>query len=103
MLLRQPAKLLRLHFSEEDRYDGAPLYEALHGMQKGLKDLLQPQRMFEDLGLKYVGPIDGHDVGAVEDALQRASDVFTSSSVISYDGDSRSALRCWARPPTVGA
>lgn len=28
--------------------------------------------MFEDLGLKYVGPIDGHDVGAVESALRRA-------------------------------
>lgn len=51
---------------------GAPLYEALHGMKKGLKDLLQPQAMFEDLGLKYVGPIDGHDIGAVEDALRRA-------------------------------
>src|SRR4051794_11805951 len=51
---------------------GAPLYEALHGMKKGLKDLLQPQAMFEDLGLKYVGPIDGHDIPAVEDALRRA-------------------------------
>ena len=51
---------------------GAPLYDALHGMKKGLKDLLQPQAMFEDLGLKYVGPIDGHDVGAVEAALRRA-------------------------------
>jgi PII-like signaling protein len=29
MFLRQPAKLLRLHFSEQDRYEGAPLYEAL--------------------------------------------------------------------------
>src|SRR4051795_3457736 len=51
---------------------GAPLYEALHGMKKGLKDLLQPQAMFEDLGLKYVGPIDGHDIGALEHALRRA-------------------------------
>ena len=51
---------------------GQPLYDALHGMKKGIKDLLQPQAMFEDLGLKYVGPIDGHDVGAVEDALRRA-------------------------------
>ena len=51
---------------------GAPLYEALHGMKKGLKDLLQPQAMFEDLGLKYVGPIDGHDIGAVEAALRSA-------------------------------
>src|SRR5207248_11541579 len=51
---------------------GAPLYDALHGMQKGLKELIQPQAMFEDLGLKYVGPIDGHDVGALEHALERA-------------------------------
>jgi uncharacterized protein len=29
MLQRQPAKLLRLHFSEEDRYNDAPLYEAI--------------------------------------------------------------------------
>ncbi|MBV9098872.1 MAG: 1-deoxy-D-xylulose-5-phosphate synthase, partial [Frankiaceae bacterium] len=53
---------------------GAPLYDALHGMKKGIKDLLQPQAMFEDLGLKYVGPIDGHDVGALEQALRRARD-----------------------------
>lgn len=29
MLLRQPAKLLRLHFSEHDQFNGIPLYEAL--------------------------------------------------------------------------
>ena len=51
---------------------GAPLYEALHGVKKGLKDIVAPQGMFEDLGLKYVGPVDGHDVGAVEGALRRA-------------------------------
>jgi 1-deoxy-D-xylulose-5-phosphate synthase len=51
---------------------GPPLFDALHGIKKGIKDLVQPQVMFEDLGLKYVGPIDGHDVGAVESALRRA-------------------------------
>jgi 1-deoxy-D-xylulose-5-phosphate synthase len=51
---------------------GGPIYEALHGMKKGVKDLIQPQAMFEDLGLKYVGPIDGHDVAAVEQALRHA-------------------------------
>jgi len=53
---------------------GAPLYGALHGAKKGLKDFLQPQVMFEDLGLKYVGPIDGHDEKLVETALRRARD-----------------------------
>ncbi|MDA2814794.1 1-deoxy-D-xylulose-5-phosphate synthase [Nocardiopsis sp. RSe5-2] len=53
---------------------GQPLYDALHGLKKGLKDAIQPQIMFEDLGLKYLGPIDGHDEAAVEKALRRARD-----------------------------
>ncbi|MCC2308555.1 1-deoxy-D-xylulose-5-phosphate synthase [Cellulomonas chengniuliangii] len=47
-------------------------YEALHGLKKGIKDVVAPQGMFEDLGLKYVGPVDGHDAPAVERALARA-------------------------------
>ena len=51
---------------------GPPLYDTLHGLKKGIKDVLQPQVLFEDLGLKYVGPIDGHDEKLVEQALRRA-------------------------------
>ncbi|MFE7181986.1 1-deoxy-D-xylulose-5-phosphate synthase [Streptomyces erythrochromogenes] len=51
---------------------GKPLFETLHGAKKGLKDFIAPQGMFEDLGLKYIGPIDGHDLEALESALQRA-------------------------------
>ncbi len=51
---------------------GAPLYEALHGVKRGIKDMLQPQGMFEDLGLKYLGPIDGHDVVDLETAFALA-------------------------------
>jgi 1-deoxy-D-xylulose-5-phosphate synthase len=51
---------------------GPPLFDTLHGIKKGLKDVLQPQVMFEDLGLKYLGPIDGHDEQALEHALGRA-------------------------------
>lgn len=47
-------------------------YDALHGLKKGIKDVVAPQGMFEDLGLKYVGPVDGHDEQAVEHALRRA-------------------------------
>jgi 1-deoxy-D-xylulose-5-phosphate synthase len=53
---------------------GAPIYETLHGMKKGIKDIVAPQGMFEDLGLKYVGPIDGHDIEAMERALEQAKD-----------------------------
>jgi 1-deoxy-D-xylulose-5-phosphate synthase len=51
---------------------GPPLYEVLHAMKKGLKDAVAPQAMFEDLGIKYTGPVDGHDLDAVEQALRRA-------------------------------
>jgi 1-deoxy-D-xylulose-5-phosphate synthase len=51
---------------------GPAVYDALHAMKKGMKDALAPQGMFEDLGLKYVGPIDGHDRIAVEQALSQA-------------------------------
>ncbi len=51
---------------------GGPIFDTLHGMKKGIKDIVAPQGMFEDLGLKYMGPIDGHDIGAMERALTQA-------------------------------
>jgi len=53
---------------------GPPVFDALHGMKKGVKDVVAPQGMFEDLGLKYVGPVNGHDEAEVEFALSRARD-----------------------------
>nr|WP_313775370.1 1-deoxy-D-xylulose-5-phosphate synthase [Mycobacterium sp.] len=51
---------------------GEICYQCMHSVKAGLKDALQPQAMFTDLGLKYVGPIDGHDEHAVEAALRHA-------------------------------
>ncbi len=51
---------------------GPAVYDALHAMKKGMKDALAPQGLFEDLGLKYVGPVDGHDRQAMEQALLQA-------------------------------
>ncbi|HEY5179058.1 MAG TPA: 1-deoxy-D-xylulose-5-phosphate synthase [Dermatophilaceae bacterium] len=51
---------------------GSAMYETLHGVKKGLKDIVAPQGMFEDLGLKYLGPVDGHDEEALESALRKA-------------------------------
>jgi 1-deoxy-D-xylulose-5-phosphate synthase len=51
---------------------GGAMYETLHGVKKGIKDIVAPQGLFEDLGLKYIGPVDGHDEHAVEQALRRA-------------------------------
>src|SRR3954466_10819258 len=51
---------------------GKPVYEVLHAVKKGIKDAVSPQPMFEDLGIKYIGPVDGHDIQAMESALRRA-------------------------------
>ncbi|WP_328461176.1 1-deoxy-D-xylulose-5-phosphate synthase [Actinoplanes sp. NBC_00393] len=51
---------------------GKPVFEVLHAVKKGIKDAVSPQPMFEDLGLKYIGPVDGHDQLAMESALRRA-------------------------------
>ena len=53
---------------------GSPIYGTLHGMKKGVKDIMAPQGMFEDLGLKYIGPVDGHDETELEHALNRAKE-----------------------------
>jgi len=53
---------------------GQPIYETLHGVKKGIKDIVAPQGMFEDLGLKYIGPVDGHNIAAIESALELAKD-----------------------------
>jgi len=52
---------------------GRPMYRAIRAVKKGLKEALVPQMLFEDLGLKYIGPVDGHNVRAVERALRQAA------------------------------
>jgi len=50
--------------------------------------------MFEDLGLKYLGPIDGHDEPAVESALRKAR-AFSPSDDVARRDDSHASR--WAR------
>jgi 1-deoxy-D-xylulose-5-phosphate synthase len=89
---------------------GAPIYGTLHGIKKGIKDVLQPQVMFEDLGIKYVGPIDGHDERLVEHALRRARDfggpvivhVITKKG-FGYPAAEQNAIDCLHQYPAAGA
>ena len=61
---------------------GGAMYETLHGMKKGIKDIVAPQGMFEDLGLKYLGPVDGHDEQAVEAALRQGARPSAARSLV---------------------
>ncbi|MHB8393186.1 MAG: 1-deoxy-D-xylulose-5-phosphate synthase [Candidatus Dormibacteria bacterium] len=51
---------------------GEPAHEMARRLKGGVKQLVSPNVFFEDLGIKYSGPIDGHDLNAVEGALKLA-------------------------------
>ncbi|GAA1413942.1 1-deoxy-D-xylulose-5-phosphate synthase 2 [Glutamicibacter uratoxydans] len=82
--LRQQLDKVRTHPAYENAMDklkdklkdsgpvGSFTYKSLHATKKGIKDWWAPQGLFEDLGIKYIGPIDGHNLAAVEEALQQA-------------------------------
>jgi 1-deoxy-D-xylulose-5-phosphate synthase len=91
---------------------GNIVYRALHGAKKGLKDFLIPQALYEGLGLKYLGPVDGHDRAAVEAALRRARN-FGGSVVVHCitekgrgyapaEGDARDRLHAVRAAPPAG-
>ncbi|MFD6395817.1 1-deoxy-D-xylulose-5-phosphate synthase [Nocardia sp. NPDC060249] len=53
---------------------GDSAYSMVHALKAGIKDAVSPQELFSDLGMKYVGPVDGHDLVALEAAMRRAKD-----------------------------
>lgn len=52
---------------------GKVTYDLLHGVKEGVKDMVTPKVFFEDLGVKYVGPIDGHNLVDLEETLTKVS------------------------------
>lgn len=53
---------------------GERTFEALHAFKEGVKSTVIPTEMFSELGMKYVGPVNGHHQKAIESALQYAYD-----------------------------
>jgi 1-deoxy-D-xylulose-5-phosphate synthase len=54
---------------------GAPgrmIYSTIRGAGKGLLGSFAPKGMFPNLDIKYIGPVDGHDLGAMQEALRQA-------------------------------
>ena len=89
---------------------GPPLYGTLHRVKKGIKDVIQPQVMFEDLGIKYLGPIDGHDERLMETALRHAAGfggpvivhVITKKG-FGYPAAEQNEIDCLHQVPAAGA
>ncbi|WP_138275397.1 1-deoxy-D-xylulose-5-phosphate synthase [Rhodoluna limnophila] len=51
---------------------GRLVYSAARGAGKGLLSTFAPKGMFPNLDIKYIGPVDGHDIVAMEQALSQA-------------------------------
>jgi 1-deoxy-D-xylulose-5-phosphate synthase len=52
---------------------GSLAYSSLQGMYSAIREIIEPPAFFESVGVRYVGPIDGHDVAGMEQALHQAS------------------------------
>ena len=62
-----------------DRLKSAPglgrlAYLGMHGVSSVVREMVTPHTFFENLGVRYVGPIDGHNIEAIESALSKAAD-----------------------------
>ncbi len=53
---------------------GEVAYTGVHGLTSAIRELVSPHTFFEALGIRYAGPIDGHDIPAVEQALRNAAE-----------------------------
>jgi len=53
---------------------GELAYSGIHGLTSALREVVTPHTFFEALGIRYAGPIDGHDISGVEQALANASE-----------------------------
>jgi 1-deoxy-D-xylulose-5-phosphate synthase len=52
---------------------GSVAYTSIHGLTSALREVVEPHVFFEALGVRYTGPLDGHDISALEQAMRRAS------------------------------
>ena len=53
---------------------GELAYSSVHGLTSALREVVTPHTFFEALGIRYAGPIDGHDIAGVEQALANAAE-----------------------------
>ncbi len=61
---------------------GTPAERAVEAVKAGVREFLQPPAFFEALGVRYVGPVDGHDVPELEHALRNAEELSADGPIV---------------------
>lgn len=54
---------------------GDKVYKTASHLKDGVRSVLVPGSLFEEMGFHYIGPIDGHNIGLLEEVLTRAKEV----------------------------
>ncbi|HTV11381.1 MAG TPA: 1-deoxy-D-xylulose-5-phosphate synthase [Acidimicrobiales bacterium] len=52
---------------------GSLAYSSLQGVYSAIREIIEPPVFFETLGVRYVGPLDGHDIAGMEQAFRQAA------------------------------
>ena len=61
---------------------GPQAERAMEGFKAGVREFLQPPSFFEALGVRYVGPVDGHNIAEMEAAFRNAEQLSTEGPII---------------------
>jgi 1-deoxy-D-xylulose-5-phosphate synthase len=61
---------------------GTPAERAMEAFKAGVREFLQPPSFFEALGVRYVGPVDGHDITALEQSFANAVDLSSEGPIV---------------------
>src|SRR6478609_4021052 len=61
---------------------GNPAERALEAVKAAAREFLQPPAFFEALGVRYVGPVDGHDIAALESAFGNAVELSAEAPIV---------------------
>ena len=54
---------------------GNKIIKFVRKVKYGIKQMIIPNMLFEDLGFKYLGPVDGNNIGDLEEIFQKAKDL----------------------------
>ncbi len=61
---------------------GTPAEKAVDAFKAAVREVLQPPAFFEALGVRYVGPVDGHDIPALELAMRNAIELSADGPIV---------------------
>jgi 1-deoxy-D-xylulose-5-phosphate synthase len=63
-------------------YVGPQAEKSVEAFKAAVREFLQPPSFFEALGVRYVGPVDGHDVEALEQSLRNAVQLSSEGPIV---------------------